>query len=45
MKPLKTMGLALAIAMLAAPAQAAPPADWAHFGGDMGDTKYSPSTR
>lgn len=42
MKPLKTMGLALAIAMLAAPAQAAPPADWAHFGGDIGDTKYSP---
>jgi len=33
--------LALVIAGLASVAQAAQPGDWPHFGGDIGDTKYS----
>lgn len=42
MKALKTVGFALAIILSGATAQAATKADWAHFGGDIGDTKYSP---
>jgi glucose dehydrogenase len=41
MKALKTTGLALAITLLATMAHAEAKADWAHFGGDIGDTKYS----
>jgi quinoprotein glucose dehydrogenase len=37
----KTTGLALAIVLLAATAHAQAKADWAHSGGDNGDTKYS----
>jgi quinoprotein glucose dehydrogenase len=41
MKVLKTAGVALAIALLATAAHAQAKADWPHFGGDLGDTKYS----
>ena len=41
MKALKTTGLALVLAALATTANAEAKADWAHFGGDIGDTKYS----
>ncbi|ODU32322.1 PQQ-binding-like beta-propeller repeat protein [Sphingopyxis sp. SCN 67-31] len=35
------MSLALALTLAANTAHAAATADWAHFGGDIGDTKYS----
>ena len=41
MKALKTTGLVLGLAVLATAANAQSKADWAHFGGDIGDTKYS----
>ena len=41
MKALKSTGVALAIALLATTAHAQAKTDWAHFGGDIGDTKYS----
>ena len=41
MKALKTTSLALVLAALATTANAEAKADWAHFGGDIGDTKYS----
>jgi quinoprotein glucose dehydrogenase len=41
MKALKKAGLGLAIALVATTANAEANADWAHFGGDVGDTKYS----
>jgi quinoprotein glucose dehydrogenase len=41
MTALKTTGFALAIALLATAAQAEAKGDWAHTGGDIGDTKYS----
>jgi len=41
MKTLTATGLALGLALLATAAQAQAKADWAHFGGDIGDTKYS----
>src|SRR5215469_17515284 len=41
MKPLKTTGLALVVAALATAANAQTKADWAYYGGDIGDTKYS----
>ena len=41
MKALKTTGVALVLAALATTANAETKADWAHFGGDIGDTKYS----
>ncbi len=41
MKALKTAGLAFGLALLATAASAQSKADWAHFGGDIGDTKYS----
>ncbi len=41
MNPLKGFGVALALALLATTAQAQSKNDWAHFGGDLGDTKYS----
>jgi glucose dehydrogenase len=41
MKTLKTTSLALVLAALATTANAEAKADWAHFGGDIGDTKYS----
>ena len=41
MKIRKAAGLALAIALLATTAHAEARADWAHSGGDIGDTKYS----
>ena len=34
-------GAGLALALIATSAQAEAKADWAHFGGDIGDTKYS----
>jgi glucose dehydrogenase len=37
----KTTGLALAVALFATVAHAEAKADWAHTGGDIGDTKYS----
>ena len=37
----KTTTLAFAIALLATAAHAQTNTDWAHFGGDIGDTKYS----
>ena len=36
----RMIGLALALS-LGSVAQAKPGGDWAHFGGDLGDTKYS----
>lgn len=42
MHRIKAMCLTLACALCAPMAHAGPPADWAHFGGDIGDTKYSP---
>jgi glucose dehydrogenase len=41
MKVLKTTSLALLLSALATAANAQTKADWAHFGGDIGDTKYS----
>jgi len=41
MKALKTTSLVLGLAVLATAANAQSKADWAHFGGDIGDTKYS----
>lgn len=41
MKALRIAGFALAIAFSGATTQAATKADWAHYGGDIGDTKYS----
>jgi hypothetical protein len=41
MKALKATGVALALALLATTAHAQAKADWPHFGGDIGDTKYS----
>ena len=41
MTALKSLGVALAMTLCAAAAQAQPKGDWAHFGGDLGDTKYS----
>ena len=41
MKALKAAGFALALALLATTAHAQAKADWPHFGGDLGDTKYS----
>jgi quinoprotein glucose dehydrogenase len=41
MKVLKATGVALALALLATTAHAQAKADWPHFGGDLGDTKYS----
>jgi quinoprotein glucose dehydrogenase len=41
MKALKTTAFALAIALSAPAAFAQAKGDWAHFGGDLGDTKYS----
>ncbi len=41
MKILKASGLAFAVALLATSALAQAKGDWANFGGDLGDTKYS----
>jgi len=41
MRALKATGLALGLAVLATTAHAQAKGDWAHFGGDIGDTKYS----
>jgi len=41
MKALKATGLALGFAVLATAVNAQAKGDWAHFGGDIGDTKYS----
>jgi len=41
MKAFKTTSLALVLSALATTANAQAKADWAHFGGDIGDTKYS----
>ena len=41
MRALKATGLALGLAVLATAAHAQAKGDWAHFGGDIGDTKYS----
>src|SRR5579871_3800633 len=41
MKALTTTGLAIGFALLATTANAQTKADWAYFGGDIGDTKYS----
>ena len=41
MRVLRSMSLALALTLAANTAHAAATADWAHFGGDIGDTKYS----
>ncbi|GGI89019.1 hypothetical protein GCM10007973_26730 [Polymorphobacter multimanifer] len=41
MAALKSIGLALALSLCATAAHAQAKADWAHFGGDLGDTKYS----
>lgn len=41
MKVLKTAGVALALSLLSTTAFAQAQADWPHFGGDIGDTKYS----
>ena len=41
MKALKTANFVLAIALSATTARAQINTDWAHFGGDIGDTKYS----
>jgi quinoprotein glucose dehydrogenase len=38
---LKQTGIALALMLSASSAHAQAAADWAHFGGDIGDTKYS----
>lgn len=42
MHRIKATCLTLAFALCAPMAHAGAPADWAHFGGDIGDTKYSP---
>jgi quinoprotein glucose dehydrogenase len=42
MRVLKATGLVLGLAILATAVNAQPKGDWAHFGGDIGDTKYSP---
>ena len=41
MKALKATGLAFGLAVLTTAAGAQTKGDWAHFGGDIGDTKYS----
>ena len=41
MVSLKGIGLAAAFGLCAATAQAQAAGDWAHFGGTLGDTKYS----
>lgn len=41
MRAVNKAGAAIAFALLAVAAHAAPPSDWSHFGGDIGDTKYS----
>jgi glucose dehydrogenase len=41
MTGLKLIGLAAAFGLCAATAQAQSAGDWAHFGGTLGDTKYS----
>lgn len=41
MNALKATALTLALGLLATTAQAEAKADWGHFGGDIGDTKYS----
>jgi quinoprotein glucose dehydrogenase len=41
MNVLKATGVALAIALLSTTAHAQAKGDWAHFGGDIGDTKYT----
>ena len=41
MTGLKLIGLAAAFGLCAATAQAQSAGDWAHFGGPLGDTKYS----
>ncbi|MFK7830181.1 MAG: PQQ-binding-like beta-propeller repeat protein [Congregibacter sp.] len=41
MQTLKITSLAFAISLCAGTAQAAENGDWPHFGGDLGDTKYS----
>ena len=41
MRVLRSTSLALALTIAATAGKAAANADWAHFGGDIGDTKYS----
>ncbi|MBN8817555.1 MAG: PQQ-binding-like beta-propeller repeat protein [Sphingomonas sp.] len=41
MRVLRSTSLALALTIAATAGNAAANADWAHFGGDIGDTKYS----
>ena len=41
MAALKSIGLALALSLCSTTVQAQSRGDWAHFGGDLGDTKYS----